>query len=100
MHFGQENIEGRVEKTSTVIIDGRTMQRTPQSGLHAGFDGANKGRGRKVHRLAYVIPANKQDHAQVAELAEQVQRVTGGHVQVAFADVDYSGEQPVGDAAS
>jgi len=33
-------------------------------------------------------------------LAERVQWVTGGQVEVAFADEGYSGEQPVADAAS
>lgn len=77
-----------------MVIDSRTVQSTPKSGNEAGFDGAKKRRGRKVHLAvdtlghllaAYVTPANQQDRAQVAELAEQVQWVTGGHVQVAFA---------------
>jgi len=49
---------------------------------------------------AYVTAANVQDHAQVAELAEQVQAVTDGTVQVAFVDQGYTGEQAVADAAA
>jgi hypothetical protein len=40
-----------------------------------------------------VIPANDQDRAQVAELAAQVQEVTGEMVMVAFVDQGYTGEQ-------
>jgi transposase len=38
-----------------------------------------------------VTPANAQDRAQVAALAEQVQAVTGESVEVAFVDQGYSG---------
>jgi transposase len=41
-----------------------------------------------------VTPANEQDRAQVAELAEQVQSVTEGQVELAFVDQGYTGEQP------
>ena len=101
--------EGREAEPSAVIFDSRTLQSTPESGSGAGFDGAKKRRGRKVpvvvdtlgHLLAvYVTAANEQDRAQVAELAEQVQAVTGGTVQVAFVDQGYTGEQAVADAAS
>ena len=44
--------------------------------------------------------ANEQDRDQVAELAEQVQWVTSGHVEVAFVDQGYTDEQAVEDAAS
>lgn len=101
--------EGRKAQPSAVVLDSRTVQSTPESGNQAGFDGAKKRRGRKVHLAvdtlghllaAYVTPANEQDRAQVAELVERVQWVTGGQVEVAFADEGYSGEQPVEDAAS
>ena len=45
------------------------------------------------HLLAvHVTPANEQERAQVAELARQVQQVTGETVKVAFADQGYTGE--------
>lgn len=45
------------------------------------------------HLLALqVTPANQQDRAQVGELAQQVQTVTGETVQVAFVDQGYTGE--------
>lgn len=101
--------EGRNARPSAVIFDSRTVQSTPESGTQAGYDGAKRKRGRKVHLAvdtlghllaAYVTAANEQDRAQVAELAEQVQAVTGGSVQVAFVDQGYSGEQAAEDAAS
>jgi transposase len=101
--------EGRTAQPSAVVIDSRTVQSTPESGGSAGYDGAKKRRGRKVHLAvdtmghllaAYVTAASEQDRAQVAELAEQVQWVTGGTVQVAFVDQGYSGEQAIEDADS
>src|SRR6266498_2239344 len=46
-----------------------------------------------------VTPANEQERAQVAALAEQVQDVTGESVEVAFVDQGYTGEQPAEVAA-
>ncbi len=74
------------------MLDSRTVQSTPASGTQAGYDGARKRRGRTVHLAVdtlghllalYVTAANEQDRTQVAELAEQVQAVTGGTVEVA-----------------
>jgi transposase len=42
----------------------------------------------------HVTPANEQERTQVAELACQVQHVTGHTVEVAFADQGYTGEEP------
>jgi transposase len=53
------------------------------------------------HLLAlYATPADAQDRAQVAELAAQVQAVTGEHVVLAFADQGYTGQQAAQDAAA
>ncbi len=101
--------EGRAAQPSAVVIDSRTIQSTPESGASAGYDGAKRKRGRKVHLAvdtlghllaAYVTAASEPDREQVAELAEQVQAITGGRVQVAFVDQGYSGEQAADDAAS
>jgi TRAP-type C4-dicarboxylate transport system substrate-binding protein len=40
----------------------------------------------------HVTPADQQDREQVAELAQTVQEVTGGTVDVAFVDQRYTGE--------
>lgn len=39
-----------------------------------------------------VTPANEQDRAQVGELAQSVQAVTGEAIEVAFANQGYAGE--------
>src|SRR6476661_7879072 len=87
--------------------DGRTLQSTPESGARAGYDGYKRRRGSKVHMAVdtlgqllalLVTPANEQDRAQVAELAELVQEATGETVEVAFVDQGYTGEQPATDA--
>jgi transposase len=43
--------------------------------------------------------ANQQERAQVAALGQQVQAVTGGSIEVAFADQGYTGEEPAAQAA-
>lgn len=95
--------EGRFYDPSAVIFDGRTLQSTPESGHRAGYDGHKRKKGSKVHiavdtlghLLALVVtPANEQERAQVAELAKQVQDVTGGNVEIAFVDQGYTGPKP------
>jgi len=85
-----------------VILDGRTLQSTCESGPRAGSDGYKRKRGSKVHMAVdtlgnllavHITPANEQERAQVAELARQVQQVTGQTVKVAFADQGYTGEE-------
>ena len=39
-----------------------------------------------------VTAANVQERAQVAELAEKIQAVTGEHVELLYADQGYSGD--------
>ena len=100
---------GRDEQPSAAIFDGRTLQSTPESGTRAGYDGAKHKQGSKVHiavdTLGYLLalhvtPANEQERAQVAELASQVQLVTGDTVAVAFVDQGYTGAEPAQAAAT
>ena len=102
-------IADRAPQPSAAIFDARTLQSTPESGARAGFDGHKRRKGSKVHiavdtlgqLLALLVtPANEQERAQVAHLAEQVQEVTGEAVEVAFVDQGYTGEQAAEDAAS
>jgi len=90
----------RQEQPSAVILDSRTLQSTPESGPRAGYDGAKRKRGSKVHAavdtlgdlLALVVtPANEQDRAQVGALAAQVQVLTGESVELAYVDQGYTG---------
>jgi Transposase DDE domain len=40
---------GRQGQPSTILIDSRTLQSTPESGARAGYDGAKRRKGSKVH---------------------------------------------------
>ena len=93
--------QGRNAQPSAAIFDGRTLQSTPESGARAGYDGHKKKKGSKIHLAVDTLgnlltllatPANEQERAQVAALAEAVQEVTGQHVEVAFVDQGYTGE--------
>jgi len=94
--------EGRDEQPSAGIFASRTLQSTPESGARAGYDGAKRRKGSKVHRavdtlghlLALVVtPANEQDRDQVAALATEVQDLTGDQVEIAYVDQGYTGER-------
>src|SRR5918911_800904 len=94
-------IEGRAPQPTAVVLDGRTLQSTPESGHRAGYDGHKKKRGSKTHvavdtlghLLALVVtPASAQERDQVEELARQVQQVTGQSVELAYVDQGYTGE--------
>jgi transposase len=101
--------EGRAEQPSAVVLDGRTLQSTVESGPRAGYDGHKRRKGSKLHMAvdtlghllaAHVTPANEQERAQVGQLAEQVQEVTGQQVEVAFVDQGYTGEAPAAEASA
>ncbi len=59
--------QGRNEKPSAAIFDSRTLQSSPESGHRAGYDGAKRRKGSKV---------------------------TEQHVELAFVDQGYTGEEP------
>lgn len=91
----------REAQPSAIILDGRTLQSTPESGARAGYDGAKKKKGSKVHAAVdtlgqllalHVTPADAQERAQVAALTARVQEVTGGTVEIAFVDQGYTGD--------
>jgi transposase len=99
----------RAAQPSAIILDGRTLQSTPESGDRAGYDGYKRKKGSKVHvavdTLGHLLAlkvtaANEQERAQVAELVEEVQAVTGAQVEVAYADQGYTGEEPAASAAA
>jgi transposase len=102
-------IAGRNPQPTAAILDGRTLQSTPESGERAGYDGHKRRKGSKVHMAvdtlghllaAIVTPANEQERAQVGELAAQIQEVTGESVEIAFVDQGYTGDQPAAEAAA
>jgi transposase len=92
--------QGRKAQLSAAIFDSRTLQSTPESGTRAGYDGAKRRRGSKVHMAVdtlgpllavHVTAANEQDRSQVATLAHQVQEVTGDAVELTYVDQGYTG---------
>ncbi len=74
---------GRKGQPTAVCLDSRTLQSTPESGARAGYDGAKRRKGSKVHiavdtlghLLALTVtPADGGDREQVAALAEKCSR--------------------------
>jgi transposase len=95
--------EGRAAAPSAAIFDSRTLRSTPESGGRAGYDGAKRQKGSKLHAAVdtlghllalHVTPADAQDRAQVGQLAAAVQEVTGEAVDLAFVDQGYTGAVP------
>jgi transposase len=98
----------RMPEPRAAVFDSRTLQSTPESGGRAGYDGAKRRKGSKVHLavdtlghlLALVVtPADEQDRAQVGALAAAVREATHEAVEVAFVDQGYSGAVPAEVAA-
>jgi transposase len=94
---------GRPAEPTAAIIDSRTLRSTPESGQRAGYDGAKRKRGSKLHMAVdtlghllalHVTPANVDDRAEVSRLAAAVQDVTGESVTLAYVDQGYTGEAP------
>ena len=99
--------QGRAADPSAAIIDSRTLQSTPESGHRAGYDGAKRKKGSKIHMAVdtlghlltlHVTPADQQDRSQVKKIAKQVQKVTGQSVELAYVDQGYTGDQAANDA--
>ena len=90
-------------RAHAAALDSRTLRSTPESGSRAGYDGAKRKKGSKVHAAVdtlghllalRVTPATEQDRAQVGALAEAVQQATGENVvEVAYVDRGYTGEE-------
>ncbi len=68
--------QGRNAQPSAAILDSRTLQSSPESGHRAGYDGAKRKRGSKVHiavdTLGHLLAlgvtaADEQERAQVKE---------------------------------
>src|SRR5216684_2594271 len=69
---------GRKAQPTAMLLDSRTIQSTPESGARAGYDGAKRKKGSKIHAAVdtlghllalQVTPANEQDRAQVERVA-------------------------------
>ena len=99
---------GRKGQPTAICLDSRTLQSTPESGARAGYDGAKRRKGSKVHiavdtlghlMALTVTAADEGDRAQVAAVAKQVQQVTGDSVDLAYVDQGYTGENAADAAA-
>lgn len=99
---------GRRAEPTAVVFDSQTLQSSPESGAHGGYDGYKRRKGSKIHlavdTLGHLLtlvatPANAQDRAQVAALSQKVQDVTDGTIEVAFVDQGYTGARPAAAAA-
>jgi transposase len=99
---------GRNEEPSAAIIDSRTLRSTPESGPRAGYDGAKRKRGSKLHTVVdtlghllalHVTPANVDDRAEVGKLAKAVQNATGETVDLIYVDQGYTGGKPANAAS-
>ena len=99
---------GRKAQPSAAILDSRTLRSSPESGARAGYDGAKRKRGSKLHLAVdtlghllalHVTPANTDDRAEVGRLAQAVQSSTGQSVNLAYVDGGYTGPKAA-DAAS
>jgi len=100
--------QGRAAEPSAVVLDGRTLQATPESGHRASYDGHKRKKGSKVHLAVdtlgnllavHITTGREQERAQVGALAVEVQAVTGGEVELAYVDQGYTGEAPATAAA-
>ena len=100
---------GRKEGPTAAILDSRTLRSTPESGPRAGYDGAKRKRGSKVHMAVdtlghllalHVTPADVGDRQAVARLAADIQDATGDSVELAYVDQGYTGEATAEAAAA
>ena len=99
--------EGRASNPTAAILDSRTLRSTPESGRRAGYDGAKRKKGTKVHvgvdtlghlLALHISPANEQDSQQMGELAQAIQEETGESVELAYVEQGYSGERTAEEA--
>src|SRR3954454_10015086 len=101
------NFASREKRPTAAILDSRTLQFTPKSGHRAGYDGAKRRKGSKLHLAVdtlghllalHVTAADRQDRAQVCTLPAAVQNATGEQLELAYVNQGYSGKQPAADS--
>ena len=93
---------GRAAEPTAAILDSRTLRSSPESGERAGYDGAKRKKGSKVHIAVdtlghllalHVTPASAEDRGEVGKLARAIQVVTEDSVEIAWVDQGYTGER-------
>ena len=89
------------------LIDSRTLQSSPESGGRAGYDGAKRRKGSKVHvavdtlghLLALKVTSGaEQDRAQVGEVVGEAQASAGHTLQRMYVDQGYTGKDAAAQA--
>ena len=99
---------GRTPDPSAAILDSRTLRSSPESGHRAGYDGAKRKKGSKVHAAVdtlghllalHLTPADEQDRAEVETLACAIQQASGESVELAYVEQGYSAEESAAEAA-
>ena len=71
-------LAGRKAKPTAMILDSPTLQSTPESGARAGYDGAKRRKGSKVHAAV-----------------DTLGHLLALHVELAYVDQGYTGEAAV-----
>jgi len=93
---------GHEAQPRAAIIDSRTLRSTPESGARAGYDGAKRKKGPKLHLAVdtlghvlalHVTPASVGDRDAVGQMARDIQAATDESVEIAFVDQGYTGER-------
>ena len=93
---------GRNARPSAAILDSRTLRSSCESGTQAGYDGAKRKKGSKLHLAVdtlghllalHVTPANADDRGEVERLAQAIQSGTGNSVSLAYVDQGYTGQR-------
>ena len=94
--------QGREPEPTAVILEGRTMRSTPESGHRAGYDGHKRRKGYKVHAAVdtlghsltvRVTPANGDRHPSILSAVSTATRAyvevtRGATLEVQFAELE------------
>lgn len=99
---------GHSAAPGAAIIDSRTVQSTPESGDRAGYNGAKRRKGLKIHAAVdtlgnllalHASPASQNDRDHVGELCASIGEATEGRVELAWVDQGYTGARAFDAAA-
>ena len=91
--------QGRDPNPTAVILDGRTLRSTPESGHRAGYDDHKRTKGSKVHAAVDTLGHLLADRVTPADEQERAQAAIGDTVEVAYVDQSSTGADLALDAA-
>lgn len=83
----------REPEPRAAILDSHTLRSTPESGTRAGYDGAKRKRGSKIHLAVDTLGHLLALHVTPAS-------ASGENVEVAYVDQGYTGDRPAAAAAN